>query len=108
MALIRRLMRARLRRFGCDVHTFGVPGLTLIDLEFDLPRLVHRRSPLIVDIGANKGQTIDLIRTTLPDSKIIAFEPDPILANALRAKYTTEKVTVEAFGLGSESGQAMF
>ena len=33
------------------------------------------KNPTIVDVGANKGQTIDIFTKIFPKSKIYAFEP---------------------------------
>jgi FkbM family methyltransferase len=40
--------------------------------------------PLIVDCGANIGLSVFFFKTLYPDSKIIAFEPDPQIFNVLQ------------------------
>jgi len=45
-------------------------------------------SPLvIVDVGANKGQSIDFFLKVYPDAQIYSFEPNPELFQTLKKKY---------------------
>lgn len=50
-----------------------------------------KKNPLIVDCGANIGMSIIFFKKLYPDCKIIAFEPDKKVFNAL-------KKNVESFG----------
>jgi hypothetical protein len=89
------------------------PGL--VDLKFDAQRLLRNslrypferdfralpqvlgnlgRPPLVVDIGANRGQSIDAIRLTYPDAEIHAFEPNPVLFERLRRRYASDATRV--------------
>jgi FkbM family methyltransferase len=43
-----------------------------------------------VDVGANRGQTIDSIRLFSPDVDIVAFEPNPRLARRLVQQYESD------------------
>ena len=43
--------------------------------------------PIILDVGANKGQSIDFFRSVYPTCVIYAFEPNPRLFTALEKKY---------------------
>ena len=47
----------------------------------------HLNSPVILDVGANKGQSIDFFKSIYPNCIIYAFEPNPRLFTALRKKY---------------------
>ncbi len=38
---------------------------------------------LCLDVGGNRGQSIDAIRLMQPDCKIVSFEPSSLLADAL-------------------------
>jgi FkbM family methyltransferase len=73
---------------------------------FERDFLVLRRldlgpSPLLVDIGANRGQSIDAFRLTVAGARILAFEPNPDLAERLRRRYRGRPdVTIEDVGLG--------
>ena len=51
----------------------------------------HLNSPVILDVGANKGQSIDFFKSIYPNCIIYAFEPNPRLFVALQKKYSNEK-----------------
>lgn len=48
---------------------------------------INTNSPIILDVGANKGQSIDFFRSLYPTSIIYAFEPNPRLFIDLQKKY---------------------
>ena len=50
----------------------GVGGVSLLH---DLRMLIQSSTPALFDVGANKGQTIEMLRTVFPESNIYAFEP---------------------------------
>lgn len=59
-------------------------------------------SRLYVDVGANRGQSINAIRMTARAPKIISFEANPVLAGRLVKRYRrSEDVSVHAYGLGA-------
>ena len=101
-------LRKLLCRLGYDIHRVPVSSLTLRDLEFDLPILVKNRSPVVLDVGANKGQTIDLIHRAFASPIIFSFEPNPDLFSQLVAKYEAHGVVVEGFALGNCEGNIAF
>ena len=73
--------------------------------------LVAGKRALIFDIGANCGAfTLPLATSSAPGSRIVAFEPNPILAQRLRTNLDlnglTEKVEVEEVALGECDGDA--
>ena len=43
-----------------------------------------------IDVGANLGQTIDIVLKVNPTCRIIAFEPNPTLYEKLTKKYSTQ------------------
>jgi FkbM family methyltransferase len=102
----RLLLKNWVRRFGYEFHALPLPGLTLRDLGFDLPHFVLGNSPVVFDIGANKGQTIDFVQEALPGAKITAFEPNPELAATLKRKYSDAGV-IESCAVGAEDGHAL-
>jgi len=48
---------------------------------------ININSPVILDVGANKGQSIDFFKSIYPNCVIYAFEPNPRLFMALEKKY---------------------
>ena len=73
--------------------------------------LVAGKRALIFDIGANCGAfTLPLATSAAPGSRIVAFEPNPIMAERLRTNLDlnglTEKVEVAEVALGESNGEA--
>jgi FkbM family methyltransferase len=63
------------------------------------------RPGLIVDIGANRGQSIAAFKRLSPGSTIVAFEPVPKAAARLAAKYKSNPaITVHDCALGERAG----
>jgi FkbM family methyltransferase len=63
------------------------------------------RPGLIVDIGANRGQSIEAFKRLSPGSTIVAFEPVPKAAARLAAKYKSDPaITVHDCALGERAG----
>jgi FkbM family methyltransferase len=52
---------------------------------------INLNSPVILDVGANKGQSIDFFKSIYPNCIIYAFEPNPRLFAALKEKYLADK-----------------
>jgi len=105
---LRFYLRHVFRRCGYDLHRLPLHSLTLRDLEFDLPILVQSTDPVVIDVGANVGQTIDLMRRAFPKPVIYSFEPNPDLVQALRNRYEIGGVVVESVALGNSEGIATF
>lgn len=70
-----------------------------------LQQLVTKQQPVILDIGANIGQSILSIKRILPRAQIVSFEPNPTLYPDLaRLEKRFDGVVVRQFGLGDRSG----
>lgn len=104
----RLLLRKFIHRLGYDLHSLQVDGLTLRDLEFDLRHLVKGPNPVVLDVGANTGQSIELFRRTLIKPRIFSFEPNPALAAGLKNKYGRFHIVVETMAVGSSEGTSAF
>jgi FkbM family methyltransferase len=64
------------------------------------------KDTLLVDIGAHRGMSISTLRTMKPGARIIAFEPNYLLAEKLRQRYAADQtVRVEPCGLGERAGE---
>ena len=64
------------------------------------------KSPVVFDVGANLGQTIDLVRERFPSSIIHAFEPGQIAFNRLVQTHPRlQNVHLNNFALGSKIGR---
>jgi FkbM family methyltransferase len=64
----------------------------------------------IVDVGANKGQSIDFFRSIYPQAVIYAFEPNPVLCASLQSKYKnrlTGSLHIRQEGVSSHNGELL-
>lgn len=74
-----------------------------------LPRLVRGPRPLVVDVGANYGQTVLAIKRLLPGAQVVSFEPNPAAVLVLRRlQRRFPDLRVEAAGLGAQDDEASF
>lgn len=66
-------------------------------------------SGLIVDVGANRGQSIAAFNRMARSARIVAFEPEPISATRLAARYGADpSVTIHTCALGAHRGTMTF
>jgi FkbM family methyltransferase len=79
-----------------------------IDLEHDLRALVTGRHPLCLDVGANAGQTIDMLQRALDAPVIHAFEPSTSMMEALRARGFGSRVSLHRVALGRQPERRQF
>jgi FkbM family methyltransferase len=72
----------------------------------DLAKWIRRDSePLILDIGANVGQSITGFKKTFPRARIHSFEPqEKVMAELRSVAARHEGVTVNNLGVGRECG----
>ena len=60
-----------------------------------------------VDVGAHKGEILDLFLQYAPLGKHAAFEPIPAMVSALQSSHG-KRVTIYPYALGSRTGKALF
>lgn len=66
------------------------------------------RDQIAIDVGANKGSYLWALSKAIPDGAVVAFEPQPVLAEYLRRsclKSGLKNVVIEAAGCSEVSGQ---
>lgn len=64
---------------------------------------------IVIDVGANIGQTINIIKRVNPKCKVIAFEPNKELYRDLVKKFNNNpSVKIENLGISSKNGQLAF
>jgi FkbM family methyltransferase len=114
-------LKSRLRRIYRS-HAYWYPGLfqwqqamsvrwrnatgTFGEDDFRaLMRMPLSVSSLFVDIGANRGQSINALRTMFPDCRIVAFEPNPIpFRQAAAALGRSAGSAIHNIAIGHERG----
>ena len=60
---------------------------------------LDKKINFVIDVGANSGQSIDLFLELNPNCKIMAFEPNPRLAQSLKQRYSYNP-NIRSFQLG--------
>jgi FkbM family methyltransferase len=71
-----------------------------IDLAHDLRVVVRAPSPLCLDIGANRGQTIELLQRVLAAPRIHAFEPSAKMFGQLQERGFDQHVSLHRLAFG--------
>lgn len=75
----------------------------------DLADMVDLEHPLVIDGGANRGDTVAKLRARFPGATIHAFEPIPALAEGVRQRFADdERVVVHCAALAAEDGLLPF
>lgn len=54
----------------------------------------------VLDVGANRGQTVSEFRSSFPDARIVAIEPDPRMVSILKKKSYLQNFEVVQAGVG--------
>jgi FkbM family methyltransferase len=77
-----------------------------IELFSDAKKIIQEDSPLCLDVGANTGQTIDLLLKTFDRPQIHSFEPSIETFKILQKKYldtSKSNINLHNLALGSSS-----
>lgn len=75
--------------------------------DFELVKWLRSEAGVYLDVGANRGQSIDAIRLFNPDAEIHAFEPNEYLATQLsRRTRNNSNVNVYYYGLADSEIEA--
>ena len=71
-------------------------------------RRTLRKDPLILDVGANKGQSINFFMGLFPAARIHAFEPNHSLFKQLLQRFTSSNVKLHPLAASNISGEKTF
>lgn len=83
-------------------HFFFEKKMKAFYKSIDMPHVV-------IDVGANKGQSIDFFLKINPECKIFAIEPNRVLFNLLIKKYSGNKnIKLFNFGISDVEGEKLF
>jgi FkbM family methyltransferase len=82
------------------------------DQRAELGALLAALSPeqIAVDVGANKGGYLWALSRAVPRGRVVAFEPQPVLADYLRQACRSaglRNVVIEAAGVSARSGKLL-
>lgn len=101
MERVKSALKGLLRRYHYVVSYFPPGVVRGIDFHHDLGVVVNRDSPMCLDVGANRGQTIEMFQRVFKTPVIHAFEPASDMFEELRAKSFPGRVTLHNFALGN-------
>lgn len=101
-------IQAAARKFGYDIQRAQPPRFG-DDPDYDLAEyLQDTPTPLVLDVGANKGQSVFRFKELLPRSVIHAFEPGPMAFGVLKSYAEgLENVTLVNAAVGSAEGTSV-
>lgn len=96
MKLIKNLILKTLFNFGYQLVKMKT------DEYFFYRDLVKKKSPILFDVGANQGQSIDRFRKIFPNVITHSFEPTPKLVKILEEKYSDENTKILPFAVSDK------
>ncbi|HEX3538480.1 MAG TPA: FkbM family methyltransferase [Stellaceae bacterium] len=86
-------------------HWYHSVAGRLFQAEYGGLACVDWQDKLLLDIGANRGQSIVAFGNAIPRCRVVAFERDPKLAATLSDRYRTEPdVRIEQCALSAAAG----
>jgi FkbM family methyltransferase len=74
----------------------------------EIRQLVGKTDPVILDVGANSGQTTSQLLIAMPGATIYAFEPDPRAIAKFRATISHPNVHLFECAIGAVDGSTDF
>lgn len=81
---------------------------TISDTQIEVMQWLfkHDKKLLYIDVGANTGQTIDIVKNSFPSARIHSFEPTPSLKMILRERYEKDpNIHLYFYALGDHNGR---
>lgn len=105
-SVLRTLISQMLGRSRQVIQSYRTDRLSYVDLCQDLRLLIRKEDPLLIDVGANAGQTIRIFKRLFERPVIHAFEPNRALVETqLGPAFGKDKnLVLNAAGLGAEEG----
>jgi len=73
-----------------------------------LKQLIGKIEPVIVEVGANGGQTTEMFLREMPTARIYCFEPDPRAITKFRDRIKSPNVKLFECAVGKENGFVNF
>lgn len=106
---IKAAIKRVVRRLGYDIRAIHDDSGLGRDPLWDIRALTRAgEHPLILDVGANRGQSIDEFRRLFHAPVMHSFEPSPETFRQLQARWTHPDVVLNNVALGSRPDQRPF
>lgn len=99
MGTIKKAIRGLVRRAGYNITNRAVTKIgvsPLWDMRLFLKKCLN---PVIIDVGANTGQSVEIFMKVFPDSSIYSFEPSPKTYKKL-VDNCQDMVSVKTYNVG--------
>ena len=107
---MKKLLKKIIKKFGFEVSR--IPDEKEIkNLSFDeiFKKIIKKHEPVIFDIGANKGQSIDRFLKVNNNAVIHSFEPNLDEFSLLKEKYSNNKnIKLNNIALGDKKNKKYF
>lgn len=100
MIYISRLLKSFVHKFGYDIVRYSVKNRG-DNPYLDMAHFVSNRNPIIFDIGANLGESLESFKAVFPFALLHCFEPSTKAFSTLTKKYNNSKdifLYSDAFG----------
>jgi FkbM family methyltransferase len=103
MKKIKKIVRKLFRKLGQDIVPYNSEAMG-INPYLDMTKFIKYDQPILFDVGANTGQTIDDFNTYFKNGLINSFEPSPSTFKILKDNTANmEHVSIWNCGMGSEN-----
>ena len=97
--MIKKTIRKLTNKLGYDITRRRDPFI-------DMKKFLHNDQPIVFDVGANIGQSIQKFRKEFPKCAIHSFEPSPMAFEELtRHSVDYKDIYLWNFALGEHSGR---
>ena len=74
----------------------------------ELKALIGKDDPVIIELGANVGQTTEGFLQAMPNAKIFCFEPDPRAIRKFKDRISSPRVKLFETAVGNQNGVVTF
>lgn len=105
---LKRIIKNIFRKYNYEIVHNPPEKVNGIRFEQDLKHLIPKENPLIMDVGANRGQSIALFQKIFSKAEIHAFEPSTEIFNFLTQKRFGPSIHLYNFGLGEHITEKEF
>ena len=105
--MIKNILQKLLKLFGYKITKFNT--VDTVDLDKMTTLLINKKEPIIFDVGANYGQSIERYKKLYQNSQIHSFEPDKKQYEKIENKFKDdETVHYNNVGIADKAGTLEF
>lgn len=105
---IKQFIRKCLRKYNQQLVYAPQGRVSGTDLNEDLKLIISSDNPVLLDVGANAGQTIAQFLSIFTRPQIYAFEPSSKMFHLLNSREFGDHVSLQNYALGKEISNREF